>query len=121
RAERFGGEQILEPSKYVPVAAAGRRLFLGTFRQTVDQSVEQLLLQPVRSQKVGERARACFGHPDGRAVEVAQFPSCRSGRSPSCRRRNLEPGANYRAAVIGKLLRGHVNGAPVTGSEGQRV
>jgi len=82
-----------------------------------DQGMEQLLLQPVSGLKVGKRSCACLRHPDGSAVEAAQLPDHRGRRPPEGHRRNDKPSSIQRAAVSGKLLVRHLNGAPVRESE----
>ena len=75
--ERFISNQILEASKNIAVAATSRGLLVSCSRETLDQGMEQLLLQPMRRLKVGERRSARFSHPDGGPMELAQFPHCR--------------------------------------------
>jgi hypothetical protein len=113
---RFGDEQILEPGQNVSMAAAGFPFLLCPLRQTFDQRMEQLLLQPVSGLKVGQRSGACLGHPDRSSVEAAQLPDHCRRRTPASHRRNDKPSSIQRAAVLGKLLARHPNGAPMSAS-----
>ena len=117
----FGREHFLEPGKNVSMMAAGRCLLRGPFRQTFDQRVEQLLLQPMRRLNVGQRSHARFRHPNRSPVEVAQL-SCRRTRwLPARRGRNHEPGSTQYATVVGKLLFRGLNGSPVRGPDSSCV
>src|SRR5215472_6386350 len=110
---RFGDEQSLEPGQNVSMAAAGRLFLLRPLRQTLDQGMEQLLLQSVSGPKIRQRARARFGDPDGCSVEAAQLPRRRRRWPPARHRWNDKLSPIQRAAVLGKLLVRHLNGAPV--------
>src|SRR5215471_2703129 len=119
--DRFSSEEVLELGQDVSMSATGCRFLLHSLRQTLDQLMQQLLLQPMRGLKVDEGSGACLRHPDGSPVEVAQLCYRCPRRSPARCGRNGETGPGQGATVLGKLLIRRVNSAPVTGADGSCV
>ena len=76
-------EQTLEPGENFPMPMRGHILVHWPCRQALDQSMDQLLLQPVCRLAVGEHSRPSFGCAYGRSTEVAQPPASRRRRLPS--------------------------------------
>jgi hypothetical protein len=119
--EWLGSQQVLEPRENVSMMSPGCRFLLGPFRQTFDQYMEQLLLQPIRCLTIGDRSCAGFGQTDRSPVEIAQLSCRRTRRSPTRRRGNNEPGPTQYAAVVSELLSRDLNGTPVTSPDGSCV
>jgi hypothetical protein len=61
---RFSNEQSLEPGQNVSMAAAGRLFLLRPIRQTLDQCLEQLLLQSVSGLKIRQAPYPLKAYPN---------------------------------------------------------
>jgi hypothetical protein len=95
-------EQILKARENVSVATCGTRFFMSlACQETLDQGMDQLLLQPVRRFGIDKCSRTSFGPPNSRLVQATHLPYCRERGPPSSGiERGDECGSVQRAPIL---------------------